>query len=203
MRKKEFYFVLLLFTIIITANWLVRKDARLIAISILFVILYVLFYGTEIVTAYYLYLADRSFKKCDDSKAVNYYWKVHQIAPGKITRTASLAIIKNIEGKWDEAEKLYREVLRLRPNDIRLQYNLAVTLINKGCYDEARTILILLTHLYPRLYYHHATLGEVLMRQGRYEEAYRHLSMALRINSSETNIRNKLEAVVSKLKDER
>lgn len=203
MRKKDFYFVLLLFAVLIAAViWQEKQDARLMVTGILFAALYVLFYSTEIAATYYLYMADRSLKKCDTPRAIDYYRKVHQVAPGYTAGKAALAVIKTVEGKWDEAGKLYREVLRQRPNDASLQYNFAITLINKGSYEEGIANLLLIIHFYPHLYYPHAALGEVYLHLGRYEEAYRHLSIALRINAMDPVARDNLELALKKINGE-
>lgn len=200
MRRKEVYFVILLFAVIIAVSlWKAEQAARLAVAAVLFAALYLLFYSSEIAITCYLYLADRSLKACGAEKALDYYWKIYRIGPNRISGKAALAVIKTVEGMWDEAEKLYREVLRLRPNDVNLQYNLAITLIKKGCYEEGITNLLLITHFYPHLHYPHAALGEVYLRLGRYEEAYCHLSAALHINDRDSFARDNLELALKEL----
>ncbi|MHB8987034.1 MAG: tetratricopeptide repeat protein, partial [Eubacteriales bacterium] len=197
MRRKEVYFAFLMFAVIIVVSiWRAEQAARLAVAAVLFAALYLLFYSSEIAATYYLYLADRSLKACDTKRALDYYRKIYQVAPTRISGKAALAVIKTVEGMWDEAEKLYREVLRLRPNDVNLQYNLAVTLIKKGCYEEGITNLLMIIHFYPQLYYPHAALGEVYLHLGRYEEAYHHLSIALHLNAGDPVTRDNLEAVI-------
>jgi len=77
----------------------------------------------------------------------------------------------HMQGRLDEAERLYRAALQLDPDHIGSLHNLGILCFQRGQYDEAVALTQEVVRLRPDLPVAFNTLAVALMQLGRFEEA--------------------------------
>jgi predicted O-linked N-acetylglucosamine transferase (SPINDLY family) len=83
------------------------------------------------------------------------------------------------QGKFADAERLYREILRESPQHADAWYSLGILAAQHGRLDEARGLVEKAIAAAPDSYIAHTTLGSLLHDLGRLEEAVRRYDAAL------------------------
>jgi Flp pilus assembly protein TadD len=96
------------------------------------------------------------------------------------------------EGRWAEAEELYRELLQENPDSVRARNNLGILLDENGDHQGAVAELRIARQLDPRNGEVLGNLGAALGALGRYPEAEEALRTALRMDPSNQEIRANL-----------
>ena len=81
------------------------------------------------------------------------------------------AIDAHVQGRFDEAEKLYREVLKKRPKDVLALHYVGVILHHRGAFDEAITSIRKSLALNQNSPEAHSNLGLALAAQCKLDEA--------------------------------
>jgi protein O-GlcNAc transferase len=84
------------------------------------------------------------------------------------------------EGKFDEAEQLYRAILECYPHHFGSLHNLGILCFQRGRYDDTVTLAREVVRLKPELAVPHNTLGVALRHLGRLNEAEAACREALR-----------------------
>ena len=83
-------------------------------------------------------LAMCSWQRCEVFRTQQTFWSdAHVKSPAKTRPMFNLGVWYGEEGKFDEAERLYRQVLELKPGETDARVNLAVILRNRGEVDTA------------------------------------------------------------------
>jgi tetratricopeptide (TPR) repeat protein len=91
------------------------------------------------------------------------------------------------EGKYEEAERIYREILTTQPNNVDAQRMLAMIAATAGNFDDAERLLRKALKLAPDFFTAQMDLGRILKEQDRYEEAITALRAALQIEPNNAN----------------
>jgi tetratricopeptide (TPR) repeat protein len=92
---------------------------------------------------------------------------------------AELAYTYQLDGKQDEAAKLYAQAANAAPSDLALQLSAAQAEVTDGSIDRAKPFLQRATAIDPEHYRLHAVLGEIARLQEHNEEAVREYTAAL------------------------
>jgi len=85
------------------------------------------------------------------------------------------------EGKYDEAERVYRQILNTEPENVDALRMLAMLAATAGHLDDAERLLRRVTKLAPDYFTAHMDLGRILKEQDRFEDAIIALRAALEI----------------------
>lgn len=179
-RKKDLLFMVNLAVITCVSHIVSPTPSSILKImGILFATSYLLFYSGDIAVYWYKLLAEKAMKRSDPDIVKELYRNIYRISPESLSGKAALAIVHTLEGKWNQAETLYREVLRIRPYDTRLQYNLAVTLVQKGEYEEALRSILLIINFHPKWAIAYSAAGEIHFALKNYEQAKLYFKAAL------------------------
>lgn len=186
MRRKNLLFVLSLMAIVIISHLAAPSpSATLKIMGILFASSYLLFYSSDIAVFWYRLQAEKAIRRSDPAVVKELYRNIHRISPESLSGKAALAVVHTLEGRWRQAEELYREVLRSRPYDSRLQYNLAVTLVKQGEYDEALRSLFLILRFYSGWAIAYSAVGEIYLALKKYELARKYFKLALLLDGND------------------
>ena len=92
---------------------------------------------------------------------------------------AELAYTYQLDGKQEEAAKLYAQAANAAPRDLALQLSAAQAQVAAGSIDRAKPFLARATALDPEHYRLHAILGEIARLQEHNQEAVREYNAAL------------------------
>jgi len=99
----------------------------------------------------------------------------------------NLSLLRESQGRMEEALKLAQKVLELRPNDPIAKHNLANILLGHGQIGEAIQILRDVVVQKPDLAPAHSLLGSALFQLGNYDEAEKHLRIAIKLDPNYIN----------------
>jgi tetratricopeptide (TPR) repeat protein len=91
------------------------------------------------------------------------------------------------EGKYEEAERIYREILSTSPGNVDALRMLAMIAATAGNFDDAERLLRKTLKLAPDFFTAHVDLGRILKEQDRYEEAISSFRAALNIEPNNAN----------------
>ncbi len=91
------------------------------------------------------------------------------------------------EGKYDEAERVYRQILNTEPDNVDALRMLAMLAATAGNYDDAEKLLRQVIRLAPDYFTAHMDLGRILKNQDRFEDAIFALRAALQIEPNNAN----------------
>ncbi len=92
---------------------------------------------------------------------------------------AELAYTYQLDGKQEEAAKLYAQAANASPSDLALQLSAAQAQVTAGSIDRAKPFLQRAKAIDPEHYRLHAVLGEIARLQEHNEEAVREYNAAL------------------------
>src|ERR1700691_1137389 len=92
---------------------------------------------------------------------------------------AELAYTYQLDGKQDEAAKLYAQAANAAPSDLALQLSAAQAEVTDGSIDRAKPFLQRATAIDPEHYRLHSVLGEIARLQEHNAEAIREYNAAL------------------------
>ena len=113
--------------------------------------------------------------------------------------TIEQALTTHQEGKFEEAEKLYREILKTNPNDLDAYNNLGVLLNDTGRLDEAEVSYKKAIELKPDYAEAHNNLGIILQKLNRPEEAEASYKKAIELKPDYALACNNLGFTLQKL----
>lgn len=85
------------------------------------------------------------------------------------------------EGKYDEAERVYRQILNTEPDNVDALRMLAMLAATAGHFDDAEKLLRQVITVAPDYFTAHMDLGRILKDQDRFEDAIIALRAALQI----------------------
>ena len=102
------------------------------------------------------------------------------------------AITAHQEGKFEEAEQLYKEILKTNPNNLTAMNNLGVLLRSLGKFDEAEASYKKAIELKPDYIDAHNNLGNVLKELGKFDEAEASYKKAIEIKPDYIEANNNL-----------
>ena len=88
-----------------------------------------------------------------------------------VNQTFNQAHTFQVEGKIEEAERLYRIILKIQPEHLETKYNLGLILNLSGRSDEAEAIFKKIIELKPDFANVHFNLGNALHQKTRFKEA--------------------------------
>ncbi len=108
----------------------------------------------------------------------------------------ALAVQVHRQGKWDEAETLYRRVLQERPRHVDALHFLGVLLHSRGRSDEAIRSIRAAVQENPRYVDARINLGNVYKESGRFAEAEAQYRLALKWVPENADAWNNLGAVL-------
>ena len=91
------------------------------------------------------------------------------------------AVSLHRQGKWRQAEPLYRKIVRQAPKNFIARHLLGLVALEKRDYDEAETLIRQALEINPAYPEALNNLGNVMLEQKRYEEALGHYDRALAI----------------------
>ena len=114
------------------------------------------------------------------------------------------AITAHQEGKFEEAEQLYRSVLKNEPTNFVVRNNLGVLLRSLGKFDEAEASYKKAIELKPDYIDAHNNLGNVLKELGKFDEAEASYKKAIELKPDYIEANNNLGVLqlsLSKLND--
>ena len=92
---------------------------------------------------------------------------------------AELAYTYQLDGKQDEAAKLYAQAANAAPSDLALQLSAAQAEVSAGSLDDAKPFLQRAAAIDPEHYRLHAVRGEIARLQEHNQEAVREYNAAL------------------------
>ncbi len=108
------------------------------------------------------------------------------------------ALLKNLEGKYDEAVRLYDQILKNDPDNVIAMTNKGNSLNNLGKYEEAIRCLDRALAIHPNFHAAKINKGNALLLLKRYEEAIRYYDDVLRFNPNlAVALNNKAKALVA------
>ena len=102
------------------------------------------------------------------------------------------AITAHQEGKFEEAEQLYRSILESQPTNFIVRNNLGVLQFNLGRFDEAEASYRKVIELKPDYVEAHYNLGTTLQILGRFDEAEANYKRAIELKPNYAEAHNSL-----------
>ncbi len=111
----------------------------------------------------------------------------------------NLAVLSDLRGTADEAEKLYRQALKIDPNFAPARFNLANMLNAQGRNDEAEAQLAAVLERQPQNGEAHYSLGLLLAELSRWVESVEHLEAAVRLLPDRARMRFNLALALREL----
>lgn len=129
---------------------------------------------------------------CNYGIAEEYFVKALDINNSFYPALANLAKLYFLQGKYDEAIKIYDTIIRHYPNDIRTQNNYAHALLNKGETDNALKLLSSIAKNNDNDASVFNNIGVIYLLKGDVNKAISNLRKALEINSNFANAFNNL-----------
>jgi protein O-GlcNAc transferase len=102
----------------------------------------------------------------------------------------------HVQGRLDEAERLYRAILQADGNHLGALHNLGILCFQRGQYDETVALTRAVVRLRPDLAVAHNTLSTALSHLGRFEEAEICCREALRLQPDYAEAHNTLANVL-------
>lgn len=91
------------------------------------------------------------------------------------------------EGKFDEAERIYRQILATEPDNVDALRMLAMIAATASNFDDAERLLRRVLKLAPDFFTANMDLGRILKEQDRYEESIAAFRSALQIEPNNPN----------------
>ena len=86
------------------------------------------------------------------------------------------------QGKWQQADTVYKEIIEEEPENAEVMYLLAISKMSQNSLDEAITIIEKAIEINPKAPAFYQTKGSILARKGFYDEALIALKRALKDN---------------------
>jgi len=116
-----------------------------------------------------------------------------------VAQTFAGAVSKDHQGRWVEAEQLYKSILVLEANHLGALHNLGYLRLRQGDRDEAARILRKTLRLHPKSAEAHNSLGLVLHTSGQFLEAVACYKTALSLKPDYWMAHNNLGASLHEL----
>ena len=115
-----------------------------------------------------------------------------------INQTYKQAIIFHQEGKFEEAERLYREILKTQPEHLDANNNLGIVLASRGKLKQAKEYYKKAIVLNPDFVFAYNNLGNVLKGLGELKEAEESYKKAIELKPNFTDTHYNLGITLQK-----
>ncbi|MGH7113365.1 MAG: sulfotransferase [Stellaceae bacterium] len=113
-----------------------------------------------------------------------------------LDRSFEAAAMLQLQGRWGEAEQLYRSILAQNEKHFAALHNLGYLRLQQGRRDEAARLLRKALKIEPKSAEAHNTLGLVLHTAGQFREAARCFETAVKLAPAHANAHNNLGAAL-------
>lgn len=140
----------------------------------------------------YVNLGNIFTKKGEFDKAITYYRKALQIAPGQTEAYSNLGYIYDQKKEYGKAVEVLELAVKLSPKLTNAHINLAVTYAHMGRYDDAINEINKAVELNPNNEMAWNILGKLYLMSGQRDEAKGPFERSLRINKDQPEIKNLL-----------